>query len=154
MIHPYYTLKGWIKLYGWPDWKEAICIIIHDWGYWGCSDMDGKDGEKHPFWAGGFAYKWLDENYKYMNYRNLCFFHSSTVAEGLRFYPSRLCWADKYGMVLMPTWMWVLLGRLSGEITEYMNHKKYPTDPDGITDPYEWHRYQSKIILGRIAKHA
>jgi len=26
------------------DWKEIICIFIHDWGYWFCADMDGEDG--------------------------------------------------------------------------------------------------------------
>lgn len=40
--HPLTVLLAWIKLYGWPAWEELVCIIIHDWGYWGKSNMDGE----------------------------------------------------------------------------------------------------------------
>ncbi|MCK5235828.1 MAG: hypothetical protein KAR06_02490, partial [Deltaproteobacteria bacterium] len=45
--HPITVLIAWCKLYGWPTWPELVCIIVHDWGYWGKPNMDGPEGEKH-----------------------------------------------------------------------------------------------------------
>jgi hypothetical protein len=42
--HPITVLIAWWVLFGRPTWRELVCIIIHDWGYWNCPNMDGPEG--------------------------------------------------------------------------------------------------------------
>lgn len=72
--HPFTVLLAWIELYGLPNWKEAVCIVIHDWGYWGKKNIDGgptltpfdgfdyEEGFYHPCLAGEIASDYLDED--------------------------------------------------------------------------------------------
>ena len=70
--HPVVVMLAWRNLYGqWPNWQELVCIIIHDWGYWGCPNMDGPEGENHPWWAARQADRWFGEEFK-----KLCLYHS------------------------------------------------------------------------------
>lgn len=47
--HPLTVLLAWVYLYrSFPNPKELLCIFVHDWGYWGCPNMDGPEGERHP----------------------------------------------------------------------------------------------------------
>jgi len=62
-FHPVTVLLAWRELYGtWPNWKEMVCIIIHDWGYWGSPNMDGEEGEMHPIFAADLASDYLDQD--------------------------------------------------------------------------------------------
>lgn len=119
LFHPLFVLWGW-RIYHrrWPNWRELVCIVIHDWGYWGCKTMDGKDGKRHPIWAAEWASKHLDDHTSKgrLRYFRLCFLHSGFMAKQAQRPPSALCWPDKLGFVLMPWWLWVGLGLLSGEI--------------------------------------
>ncbi len=49
-IHPIFVAWAWVKLYGWT-WNPAhwVAFVVHDWGYWGKPDMDGEQGESHPY---------------------------------------------------------------------------------------------------------
>jgi hypothetical protein len=48
-FHPITVALAWRRLYGrWPQWWQAIVILLHDVGYWGCDDMDGECGRLHP----------------------------------------------------------------------------------------------------------
>ena len=70
--HPITVWMAWVWLFRrLPNWKETICIIIHDWGYWGKENMDDEEGEKHPEWAFHFASKHLGKSYGL-----LCLYHS------------------------------------------------------------------------------
>ena len=113
--HPVTVYLAWLWLYGkLPNIKETICIVIHDWGYWGSPNMDGAEGERHPEWAALFATRYLGEAYG-----ELCLFHSRHYAAKSDESPSRLCWADKLSMLFDPMWFYLLRARLSGEIKEY-----------------------------------
>lgn len=57
--HPVTVLLAWWALYGRPTWRELVCIIIHDWGYWHCPNMDGPEGELHPEYGAQLAGRWL-----------------------------------------------------------------------------------------------
>lgn len=47
--HPFTVVLAWRKLYGrWPKWTELVAIALHDVGYWGCPNIDGKEGRRHP----------------------------------------------------------------------------------------------------------
>ena len=120
-IHPIVVFLAWKHLYGWPNWKEMICIIIHDWGYWGKPNMNGKEGERHPIWAADKAYRFLDggsSGYSLRYYR-LCIYHSRHFARRAMTEPSKLCWADKLSIGYEPWWLYLPRARLSGELFEY-----------------------------------
>ena len=47
-IHPVFVLIAWCRLYGIPyDPRIWIAIFVHDLGYLGKPNMDGKEGERH-----------------------------------------------------------------------------------------------------------
>jgi hypothetical protein len=133
--HPVTVLLAWIELYGFPNWKQCVCIFIHDWGYWGSPNMDGIEGEKHTEWAAAFADKYLDggegniesqEVWPILNsvmpkdtYRHLCLFHSRHYSRKWSTFPSRLCWADKLSIKYDPWWFYLTRAWLSGELFEY-----------------------------------
>jgi len=49
LIHPFFVALAWIKLFGFPwDPRVWIAFLVHDLGYWGKPNMDGKEGETHP----------------------------------------------------------------------------------------------------------
>lgn len=123
-IHPFFVWVAWIiKFHRLPNWKETVCIIIHDWGYWGLSNIDGDEGDLHPIWAANWASDHLDNKGDYYEY--LCLLHSRTMAKSCRMEPSELCIADKWGMVYVPAWLQVIQGRLTGETKELRTAKKY-----------------------------
>lgn len=138
--HPATVLAAWIELYGIPNWKELVCIIIHDWGYWGSPNMDGKEGSKHPMYAALIAAEYLDETKEltYIDslgipqsakipvetdpsklYYLLCLHHSRHYAHAMGCEPSKLCWADKLAVKYEPWWLYLPRVILSGEIHEY-----------------------------------
>jgi hypothetical protein len=112
--HPLTVLIAWHHLYGRPSWRELVCIIIHDWGYWGSPNMDGDEGERHPEWAAKVANQLFGKKY-----HDLCLYHSRHYARRLNAEPSLLCWADKLSSIYEPMWFYLLRARLSGELAEY-----------------------------------
>lgn len=118
--HPVVVTLAWIHLYGRPNWKEFICIFIHDWGYWGKPNLDGKEGVFHPVKGAMVACKLFG-----IEYQNLCAGHSRSYVEkhnqelqysGLKI--SKLCWADKLSFCYEPKWFYLLRANLSGEMKE------------------------------------
>ncbi len=114
ILHPVTVLFAWIYLYGFPSWNELVCIIIHDWGYWFCSDMDGHDGSRHPEFAARLAGKWFGQYYY-----DLCLYHSRHYARRAGAEPSMLCWADKLSIKYEPSWLYLPRALASGELEEY-----------------------------------
>lgn len=161
-LHPLFVLWGWVKLYGFPDWKEFVCILIHDWGYWGCTDMDGSEGERHPEWAADWSFKKLDnsiapqmytqEGWQSMmaKYQELCIYHSRFYAKKYCEKPSKLCWADKLGSGLYPIWLWVFLGKLTGEIKEYISDPHY--EIHGENDSYKFFKLYKNEVVPKLLK--
>jgi hypothetical protein len=130
VLHPIFVYSAWVKCYKkLPNPKETICIVIHDWGYFGKPNMDGPEGESHPNWAACWALNNLDviggPQDTSGRYYNLCLCHSRFAARSMGLEVSKLCLPDKIGVGLMPVWLWVGLGKLSGEVHEYMKQDKY-----------------------------
>ena len=47
-LHPWFVALGWWKLYGFPfDPRLWVAFAVHDFGYIGKPNMDGKEGETH-----------------------------------------------------------------------------------------------------------
>ena len=121
LLHPLFVVMAWRRLYHClPSWREMVCIAIHDWGYWGKPDIDGEQGEQHPMWAAKKVGRWWGARYY-----NLVAYHSRFLARKDDKPLSRLCLPDKYGVALMPTWLWALLVWLSAEHEEYRHNEKY-----------------------------
>lgn len=118
LIHPIFVAIGWTKLYGFPiDPRLWVAFFVHDLGYWGKPNMDGPEGEQHPFLGAIimealFGIKWM----------SFTLYHSRYLAKKHEANYSRLCCADKLATAYVPTWFYLLQANLSGEVHEYMNH--------------------------------
>ena len=116
-LHPFAVALTWWKLYGFPwDPRLWIAFIVHDWGYWGSSNMDGLEGKMHPYT-------------RRQDHADGCLatsggtsvlYHSRHYAKILGKAPSKLCAPDKLASAVYPTWLYLILGSLTGEIYEYM----------------------------------
>jgi len=52
LIHPLFVALAWWQLYGFPwDPRLWVAFFVHDLGYLGKPNMDGPEGESHP-WLG------------------------------------------------------------------------------------------------------
>ena len=152
--HPITVFLAWRYLYGMPTWKEAVCIFIHDLGYWGSSDMDGEEGIKHPEWAARWAYNHLDRQYEpydlpnvHFIYYDLCLYHSRNYARMHSAAPSKLCWADKFCYKYDPVWFYVIRAELSGEIAEYRN---LPNNKNFKGTTAEWYRHARDVYIKMV----
>lgn len=138
--HPLTVFLAWIWLFrSLPTWREAVCIVIHDWGYWGKANMDDEEGEKHPELGADIAHKLLDERVvqygfecpggrlisfrsrtlKENTFHDLCLYHSRHYARNAGVEPSKLCWADKLSIMFEPWWLYLPRAWASGELSEY-----------------------------------
>lgn len=141
--HPITVYIAWRKLYGkLPTWKETICIIIHDWGYWGKPNMDGVEGERHPEFAANIVLQFFGSDFC-----KLCLFHSRHYARNAGQEPSLLCWPDKLSHLYEPEWFYLLRARLSGELKEY---RKVAADagfiPLSATDHEWWACIKKRLV--------
>jgi hypothetical protein len=49
-LHPWFVAYAWWKLYGFPfDPRLWVAFFVHDLGYIGKPNMDGEEGEMHPY---------------------------------------------------------------------------------------------------------
>lgn len=112
--HPITVAIAWWRLFGRPTWKELVCIVIHDWGYWHSPNIDGPQGEAHTELGGRLASRWFGEHYG-----DLCRYHSRHYAQAHGTQPSKLCWADKLSIQYEPWWFYIFRAWLSGELSEY-----------------------------------
>lgn len=170
LLHPIFVFVAWWKLYGFPrDPRLWVAFVVHDWGYWGKPNMDGKEGEQHV-WAGAYIMHWLFDWPRIIrekgrpttpNWRWLHFtaFHSRYIAKQVGQPHSRLCVADKLATVLYPTWLYLLLGNFSGEIHEYMDkahHReggKYAHEIRILDGQHEWFESMKDYMRRWINEH-
>lgn len=115
IVHPLFVAIAWILIYRKvPTVKELVCIFLHDIGYFGKPNMDGQEGERHPHVGADVAEMLFGSIYG-----DLVRYHSRATARTLNRDVSMLCLPDKLATLLYPKWMYIILGRLSGEIDEY-----------------------------------
>jgi len=149
VLHPLFVLVAWWRLYGRPSWRMVVAIIVHDWGYWGCATMDGYEGERHPYLATRICSTLAERASAPSGWWAVAdegLFHSRFLAKAHGVRPSRLCWADKLGTAMYPTWLWVLLASLSGEVHEYMADVKYEIWKQNPGSRWEFfRRYKAKV---------
>jgi len=116
VIHPWFVALAWWRLFGFPfDPRLWVAFFVHDLGYVGKPNMDGEEGEAHPYWGACvmgalFGKFWFE----------FTLAHSRFLAKRLGLAPSRLCIADKLATILTPRWIYLSMVRATGEIHEYM----------------------------------
>lgn len=145
--HPITVLLAWIELYGFPNWKEIVCIIIHDWGYWFCEHMDDLKGKTHPAWAADKAMKWFGPEYYC-----LCLYHSRAFVKKHNRRLSKLGWADKLSLLYDPWWFYLPRAWLSGELKEYRNESSTKKQLAANKTHREWFKWIRNIMEELIKK--
>lgn len=166
--HPLLVALAWWKLYGFPwDPRLWVAFLVHDWGYWGCPEMDGPLGDLHPY-VGARIMGWLFDGRamhivtgrtrcSYATWHNFVLYHSRHLAkrEGAR--PSPLCMADKLAIALEPWWLYLPRVHLSGELRAYMVSSQMNGEHGymGLTvdSPKEWYRSMQRFMVGYVREH-
>ena len=131
ILHPILVYKAWTRIYARrPSLRETLCIFAHDLGYIGKTTMDGPDGLLHPEF-GARLVRWL-LGFDSEPFQNLVRYHSRAYAKLFSTKPSVLCLPDKLAVLLYPNWLYIALGRASGEIAEYKAAMSASNVPDHI----------------------
>lgn len=158
--HPWTVARAWRHIYGvWPTVDEWICIFCHDtFGYWGCPNMDGAEGKRHPEVGAAWAFylvairNWLclkpeDEiGERARAAEKLTLYHSSHYARLNGEQPSALYLPDKASILFEPRWWYLLRARLSGEVREYISNSPFARLSPELQTPGAWYSwYKSKV---------
>ncbi len=131
-LHGWCVAAAWWKLYGFPvDPRLWFAFFLHDIGYWGCPNMDGPEGKEHPRLGAKILHNLFDPEHCGVEDCVLCerechvwerftLYHSRSMAkiDGQSF--SRLCVADKLATAFTPSWLYLPMVTLTGEIDEYL----------------------------------
>jgi hypothetical protein len=148
--HPFTVWRAWRHYHKrTPTFWETVAIVVHDWGYWGCDNMDGEQGITHPdrgalfiYWLYARTHSGKGRNItQALNLWELVRCHSSHHARNIGGSPSALCAPDKLSVLFDPPWWYLLRGCLSGEIGEYITNSPAPHQ-----SPERWLLwYRSKV---------
>lgn len=150
-IHPWFVAWAWWKLYGWPDrWQYWVAFFVHDLGYWGLPNMDGKEGEKHVKWGARFLGFRLGAGEEWYCF---CELHSRYYAKKYRVKPSKLCYADKLAFVLTPKWVYIPLVWMTGEWKEYATAHRHETGVRVDAGLVSWYDFTKRYIRSWVEAH-
>lgn len=134
LIHPFILLIAWWKLYGFPwDPRLWFAFFLHDIGYLGKPNMDGPEGEQHPYfgaWIMSVLFDWPHAlkhgifwdciQCRWMGpWGMFTLLHSRYLAKKLGMPLSRLAIADKLVIAIEPSWLYLPRAIASGEIEDY-----------------------------------
>lgn len=176
-IHPFFVAAAWWMLYGFPwDPRLWVAFFVHDLGYIGKPNMDGDEGEQHPYLGARIMHFLFDRprrhrrefpngavEYVY-NWRwwDFTLYHSRFLAKQQGKQPSQLCMADKLAVAMEPWWLYLPRVLLTGEAREYMGLRsdpngKYAHEARGDSAPLtprEWQRRMSEYCHAWAFEHA
>lgn len=152
-IHPFVVAYAWYKLFGFPtDCRIWFSFIVHDWGYWGSPNMNGKEGDNHVHLGAKIMKKLFGIDWYYF-----CLFHSRFYAKSMNAKPSKLCIADKYAIAVEPWWMYLPRAWLSGELKEYLStaktDKRYNHMDLKTSTAKKWYLSMQRYMRIWVAEH-
>ncbi len=148
LIHPWLIALAWWKLYGFPwDPRLWLCFLVHDIGYIGKPNMDGPEGELHPWLGAWIVSVMCDWPHALRNgvfwdcimcrwlgpWGNFSLLHSRYLAKSMGLQPSKLAIADKLAIAIEPSWLYLPRAIWSGEINDYFE-QALKCDPDAAKD--------------------
>jgi hypothetical protein len=120
LIHGFFVARGWSMLWGFPwDPRLWAAFFVHDLGYLGSPNMDGREGEEHVHLGAKimgllFGDSWADFTLRHSRYW--------AKKHGTRV--SRLCYADKLAFAITPCWLYLPMAGATGELAEYMEKSR------------------------------
>jgi len=134
IIHPITVGLAWWSLYGFPfDPRLWFAFVLHDIGYIGKSKIDDAEGKTHPeLGAKIMGYMFGSQ------WANFVRYHSRSYAKQNHMQFSRLCVADKYSVIMIPKWMYLLLAELSGELEEYIEAARKIGENKTPAEWFDW----------------
>jgi hypothetical protein len=146
-LHPFFVARAWKACHGsyprqLPVWMAIVC---HDWGYFGCPEMDGPEGKQHPRLGAKLIGKLFGPEWE-----AFALYHSRSLAHLDDREPSALCAPDKLSFAYYPEWLYLLLARASGELQEYLRNADSPAGRRvGIdaSTPQTWFRSTRAYML-------
>ena len=116
VLHGVMVLRAWLIVYGrCPSLSELIAIFLHDIGYGGMPDMDGKYGKRHP----EVSARVISKIFNKKKITEMVLYHSRFYACEHNQNVSALALPDKLAFRLYPKWLYLLLSTATGEIYEY-----------------------------------
>lgn len=140
LIHPFFTAAAWWRLYGFPrDVRLWAAFILHDFGYFGRTSVEGPGAEAHVELGARIMGKLFGAEWA-----EFCRRHSRHYARSRGVRVSRLCVADKLAFVLTPPWLYLPLARVSGELWEYIERSKDSQAGSESFTPEEWSQVNSE----------
>lgn len=196
LLHPFLIALGWWREFGfarvyvgtrerirWLDEDEEgwpaiddlpvytwllsprlwLAFFVHDIGYLGKPNMDGPEGETHPE-VGAAIMRFICGE----PWGNLVLQHSRYYARRLSRPVSPLAIADKWAIVLEPSWLYLPRVWASRELSEYLGmararvvFDRQPNDPMTVEEfaayrsgnPWRWHRAMRTYMRRWIAEH-
>ena len=165
-LHPWFVAEAWSRLYGFP-WQPWLWVLffVHDIGYLGKPNMDGEEGEMHPWTGARILYRlqrlWMWRPWSKRHtilsldvprgneiWGNVALYHSRFLAKKYETTPSRLCIADKLALTLTPWWLYLPMAIATGEIREYM---KLATERTAAGEPRYAHVHAGQNISEGLA---
>jgi hypothetical protein len=155
-LHPWFVALAWWKLYGFP-WNPRLWVafFVHDIGYLGKPNMDGEEGELHPY-TGARIMRFLFDSRYSSQWHDFCLFHSRYLAKRLGGIPSRLCFADKLSFCYTPRWLYLPMVTLTGEVNEYLKNAQTADSshwkPTGY-DKKRWHKQLCEYMRKWVYEH-
>lgn len=180
-LHPLAVAVAWIRLFGFPsDPRIWIAFCVHDFGYWGCHDLDGAEGEQHvrlgstllgrlfdkasnPTISGAIS-RTCDRLWGHqpedLCWEHFCLFHSRSFAKRSGQPVSRLCAADKLAFAVTPSRLYLVMVTLTGEVREYLETarqrraKKLGQAEITYRDRGGWHRSLRIELLRWVAQYS
>lgn len=115
-LHPFFVVLAWTRLFAVPrDPRLWLAFAVHDLGYIGKQNIDGREGEEHVH-LGAIIMKRLCGRH----WEEFTRCHSRYWAKKTGRQFSRLCVADKLAFVITPLWLYLPMTRWTGELKEYM----------------------------------
>lgn len=134
LLHPLLVTIAWIRLYkAFPSFRELVCILIHDWGYWGKPSLKCSDGDTHPELGAKIAARLFGSEWG-----DFILGHSSFYVKRNQIEASRLMAPDKYWHCMVSLWFYKMLAVPTGEFAHYRGVKharqvsKNMHEPDSI----------------------
>jgi hypothetical protein len=181
-LHPWFVAAAWWKLYGFPwDPRLWVAFFVHDLGYIGKPNMDGPEGESHP-WFGAKVLSWLFDDTENLVFPSLCgrtigrictriwgrvpggsgnwfsfsLYHSRYLSKRYGARVSQLCFADKLSFALTPRWLYLPAVNATGEINEYLKNAQKADSghwkPTGF-DQRKWHAQLCDYMTRWVEEH-
>ncbi len=156
--HPLTVWLSWIVVHRrLPGLVSCLCIALHDIGYWGCPNMDGPEGKRHPYPGAELVFdivrqlkKWGLTRVEPREAYDHCLYHSSSLAKMDGKPVSSLYLPDKVSILFEPPFFYLLRGWLSGELAEFVDNSPAFVGKRGSWVWFQWYR---GLIAAKLAAH-